>query len=251
MIHAADVREWRNRDVVDAESRRIGVLEAVYVDTTTDEPAMATVRTGLPTRHRLLFVPIENAIVGPDYLRVGYVRTLVKRALRSEPTTYCLPSRRKRSSTTTDWPTSPVRPENGNWRVADHLWTGYPLCEVRTMRQMTPPGVEHRLSRTAPSAGHVALLAEVVELRARNQQLGQAMESREVIDQARGMLMALAPCSSERAWDLLVGVSQHSNTKLRDVAAALVATTRDRTLPEPIQRELRRALRRLHEADRR
>ncbi|MDX3586967.1 ANTAR domain-containing protein [Streptomyces europaeiscabiei] len=119
------------------------------------------------------------------------------------------------------------------------------------MRQMTPPGVEHRLSRTAPSAGHVALLAEVVELRARNQQLGQAMESREVIDQARGMLMALAPCSSERAWDLLVGVSQHSNTKLRDVAAALVATTRDRTLPEPIQRELRRALRRLHEADRR
>lgn len=80
MIHAADVREWRNRDVVDAESRRIGVLEAVYVDTTTDEPAMATVRIGLPTRHRLLFVPIENAIVGPDYLRVGYVRTLVKRA---------------------------------------------------------------------------------------------------------------------------------------------------------------------------
>ena len=51
MIHAADVREWRNRDVVDAESHKIGVLEAIYVDTTTDEPAMATVRTGLPTRH--------------------------------------------------------------------------------------------------------------------------------------------------------------------------------------------------------
>jgi hypothetical protein len=54
MIHSADVREWRNRDVVDTESHKIGVLEAVYVDTTTDEPAMATVRTGLPTRHRLL-----------------------------------------------------------------------------------------------------------------------------------------------------------------------------------------------------
>jgi hypothetical protein len=80
MIHAADVREWRNRDVVDTESRKIGVLEAVYVDTTTDEPAMATVRTGLPTRHRLIFVPIEDAIAGPDCLRVGYVRTLVKRA---------------------------------------------------------------------------------------------------------------------------------------------------------------------------
>ncbi|MFC8778800.1 PRC-barrel domain-containing protein [Streptomyces nigra] len=80
MIHAADVREWRNCDVVDTESRKIGVLEAVYVDTTTDEPAMATVRTGLPTRHRLVFVPLEDAIVGPDYLRVGYVRTLVKQA---------------------------------------------------------------------------------------------------------------------------------------------------------------------------
>lgn len=80
MIHAADVREWRNRDVVDAESHKIGVLEAIYVDTTTDEPAMATVRTGLPTRHRLVFVPIDNAIAGPGYLRVGYVRTLVKQA---------------------------------------------------------------------------------------------------------------------------------------------------------------------------
>jgi hypothetical protein len=35
------------------------------------------------------------------------------------------------------------------------------------------------------------------------------------------------------------------------VAAVLVATTKDETLPEPIQRELRRALRRLHLADRR
>ena len=34
------------------------------------------------------------------------------------------------------------------------------------------------------------------------------------------------------------------------VAAALVATTRDETLPEPIQRELRRELRRLHAANR-
>ncbi|MFF4546006.1 PRC-barrel domain-containing protein [Streptomyces sp. NPDC001435] len=80
MIHAADVREWRNRDVVDTEGHKIGVLEAVYVDTTTDEPAVATVRTGLPTRHRLLFVPIDDAIAGPDYLKVGYVKTLVKHA---------------------------------------------------------------------------------------------------------------------------------------------------------------------------
>ncbi|MFD9324727.1 PRC-barrel domain-containing protein [Streptomyces sp. NPDC060065] len=80
MIHTADVREWRNRDVVDSEGHKIGVLEAVYVDTTTDEPAMATVRTGLPTRRRLRFVPVEDAIVGPGYLKVGYVRVLVRQA---------------------------------------------------------------------------------------------------------------------------------------------------------------------------
>ena len=114
---------------------------------------------------------------------------------------------------------------------------------------------EERLLLTAvpsatPSADDAELLAEVVELRARNEQLGRALATRAVIDQARGMVMVLAPCTSERAWDLLVGVSQHCNVKLRDVAAALVATTRDETLPDQIQRELRRELRRLHAAER-
>jgi AmiR/NasT family two-component response regulator len=95
------------------------------------------------------------------------------------------------------------------------------------------------------------LLAEVVELRARNEQLGRAFVTRAEIDQARGMVMALAPCSSDRAWEVLVQVSQHCNVKLRDVAAALVATTQDRTLPQPLRRELRQALRHLRAADRR
>ena len=93
------------------------------------------------------------------------------------------------------------------------------------------------------------MAVEILELRAKIEQLGQALESRAVIDQARGMVMALAPCSSERAWDLLVDLSQHCNVKLRDVAVALVATTKDEALPEPIRRELRRALQRLHVAE--
>ncbi|WP_405605078.1 PRC-barrel domain-containing protein [Streptomyces sp. NBC_01410] len=80
MIEAADIREWRDHDVVDSGGHKIGVLEAVYVDTTTDEPAMATVRTGMPTRRRLVFVPVDDAIVGPGYVRVPYARALVKRA---------------------------------------------------------------------------------------------------------------------------------------------------------------------------
>lgn len=50
MIHSADIREWRDCDVVDPKGHRIGSLEAIYVHTATDEPAMATVLTGLPTR---------------------------------------------------------------------------------------------------------------------------------------------------------------------------------------------------------
>jgi AmiR/NasT family two-component response regulator len=75
-----------------------------------------------------------------------------------------------------------------------------------------------------PAPGEAALLAEVVELPARNEQLEQALESRAVIEQERGMVMVLAPCSCEQAWGLLVDVSQHCNVKLRDVAEAWVAT---------------------------
>ncbi|MGQ4437603.1 MULTISPECIES: PRC-barrel domain-containing protein [unclassified Streptomyces] len=79
-VHAADIREWRNRDVIDSEGRRIGVLESVYVNTATDESAMATVRIGLPTRQRLAFVPLDDAILGPGYVKVVYPKAQVKKA---------------------------------------------------------------------------------------------------------------------------------------------------------------------------
>lgn len=80
MIDAADIREWRTQDVVDSDGRKIGSLEAVYVDTRTDEPSVATVLIGMPTRHRLVFVPLAGAVVGPGYVRVGYPKSVVKDA---------------------------------------------------------------------------------------------------------------------------------------------------------------------------
>lgn len=65
MFEAASIREWRGRDVVDPDGRKIGELEAVYVDTGTDLPFFATVTVGMPTRHRLAFVPLGQATVGP------------------------------------------------------------------------------------------------------------------------------------------------------------------------------------------
>lgn len=118
------------------------------------------------------------------------------------------------------------------------------------MHQLTTPREEQPLPTAVTSTGDTALTIEILQLRASNEQLERALVSRAVIDQARGMVMALAPCPSVRAWGLLVEVSQHCNVKLRDVAEALVATTSDETLPAPVQQELRRALRRLHTEDR-
>ncbi|MGI5376905.1 PRC-barrel domain-containing protein [Streptomyces sp. CA-251387] len=80
MIRAADVREWREHAVVDPKGRKIGTLEAVYVDTATDEPAMATVRTGLPTRQRLVFVPLDEVVLGPGYVKVSHAKGEVRKA---------------------------------------------------------------------------------------------------------------------------------------------------------------------------
>jgi GAF domain-containing protein len=52
--------------------------------------------------------------------------------------------------------------------------------------------------------------------------LGEAMQSRAVIDQAKGILMAAQRVSEDDAFDLLVRASQRENTKLRDVARRIV-----------------------------
>jgi hypothetical protein len=80
VFEAGDIREWRGHDVVDADGHKIGELEAVYVDTTTDLPSFGTVKVGMPTRHRLVFVPLDRATVGPGYLKVAYGKSQVKGA---------------------------------------------------------------------------------------------------------------------------------------------------------------------------
>ena len=80
MFQAGNVREWLGHDVVDTDGHKIGTLESIYVDTSTDQPSFATVTVGLPTRHRLVFVPLTDATVGPGYLKVRYLKSQVKAA---------------------------------------------------------------------------------------------------------------------------------------------------------------------------
>ena len=64
--------------------------------------------------------------------------------------------------------------------------------------------------------------------RALSERLGEAMEHRALIEQAKGMLMAAQRCTGDHAFDLLVKASQRENVKLRDIAARLVAEANHR-----------------------
>jgi GAF domain-containing protein len=61
----------------------------------------------------------------------------------------------------------------------------------------------------------------------RTEQLEQAMKSRAVIEQAKGILMGARHCNADEAFSILVKLSQQSGRKLNTVAHALVdqATT--------------------------
>lgn len=80
MFEAENIRDWRRHDVVDPKGDRIGELEAVYVDTYTDLPAFASIKVGMIGRHRLTFVPLQQATVAPSHVRVAYPKKVVRDA---------------------------------------------------------------------------------------------------------------------------------------------------------------------------
>jgi GAF domain-containing protein len=54
------------------------------------------------------------------------------------------------------------------------------------------------------------------------EQMAEAMASRAVIEQAKGVLMGGRRCNAEEAFGILVKLSQQSHRKLRDVAQAVI-----------------------------
>jgi transcriptional regulator with GAF, ATPase, and Fis domain len=55
-----------------------------------------------------------------------------------------------------------------------------------------------------------------------NENMQQALVSRAVIEQAKGIIMGSTHCDEEQAFQVLVDHSQHQNVKLRDVAREIV-----------------------------
>ncbi|HET8601833.1 MAG TPA: PRC-barrel domain-containing protein [Segeticoccus sp.] len=80
MFEAENIADWRGRDVVDKGGAKVGTLEALYFDTARDVPTFATVKSGFLGRHKLIFVPLADAVVSPDYLKVAEEKDTIKKA---------------------------------------------------------------------------------------------------------------------------------------------------------------------------
>ncbi|MBW0107000.1 ANTAR domain-containing protein, partial [Pseudonocardia sp. KRD291] len=71
-------------------------------------------------------------------------------------------------------------------------------------------------------AGAVALAARLAAGEDRNQHLETALDSRSTIDRAIGVIMVRARIDAADAFDVLRRRSQHTNTKLREVAVQVL-----------------------------
>ncbi|MFJ6525939.1 ANTAR domain-containing response regulator [Streptomyces longwoodensis] len=134
--------------------------------------------------------------------------------------------------------------------VTTRDWRGQPrrvlelagLDPADPLRPVSRPRVPR--PQSGPVASPVALeraerlrgLYEEVE------QLRRAMASRPVIDQARGVLMALHSCTPDQAWSILRETSQLSNTKLRTVAEAVATSATGTPPPVDVRAALRTAI---------
>lgn len=80
MFPAESLRDWVGLKVLDPGDKSIGSLEAVYVDTVTDQPSFLTVKVGVFGHQRLVFVPALGATVTPKAVRVRYAKAVVRDA---------------------------------------------------------------------------------------------------------------------------------------------------------------------------
>jgi GAF domain-containing protein len=86
---------------------------------------------------------------------------------------------------------------------------------------------EHSEAMAIGYAAHVSLALSALD---REANLRRAMQSREVIGQAMGILMERHRITASQAFDVMVHASQRSNIKLRTIAEELVRTG---SLPVP------------------
>ncbi|WP_432139292.1 MULTISPECIES: ANTAR domain-containing protein [unclassified Streptomyces] len=133
--------------------------------------------------------------------------------------------------------------------VAATHWTGQPrrILELAGLDTDDPLHSAHTRADSrgpgpVPSAVSLERAEQLLGLREEVEQLRHALDSRPVIDQARGVLMAVHSCTPEQAWHILREASQLSNTKLRTVAAAVTDSATGPAPPHEVRSALRAAI---------
>lgn len=83
MLGVEQIDEWRGQDVLDREGEKLGKLDDVYYDTANGEAAFLTIKSGLLGRRSHL-VPVAQASVGREYVRVAFTSEQVAKAETSD-----------------------------------------------------------------------------------------------------------------------------------------------------------------------
>lgn len=79
MIPVENITDWRGQDVIDSVGEKLGKLEHVYFDGESDAPTFIAVKSGTISKN-LKLVPLTEASVGRDYVRVNRSKGEVKKA---------------------------------------------------------------------------------------------------------------------------------------------------------------------------
>jgi uncharacterized protein (TIGR02271 family) len=79
-----NVLEWRGQELLDNDGQKIGTIEEIYLDTETDQPEWALVKTGL-FGGKGTFVPLQEANPSGDGVQVPFEKNHVKDAPNVDP----------------------------------------------------------------------------------------------------------------------------------------------------------------------
>jgi uncharacterized protein (TIGR02271 family) len=78
------IAEWRGQDLLDADGDKIGSIDEIYIDSKTEQPEWALVKTGL-FGGKGTFVPLSQANPTGDGVQVPFEKSHVKDAPNIEP----------------------------------------------------------------------------------------------------------------------------------------------------------------------
>src|SRR3954449_1471442 len=84
MSTTQNVLEWRGQELLDNDGQKIGTIEEIYLDTETDQPEWALVKTGL-FGGKGTFVPLQQANPTGDGVQVPFEKSHVKDAPNIDP----------------------------------------------------------------------------------------------------------------------------------------------------------------------